>query len=323
MPRQRNVYPTAEIPHLWAHARQQSARNPQGNLFFRDATIYSYRESWPLARIYTRRDGARLVLSNSASYSITTTGHQFAANRAVSNLQRIAVPCVSLDYETKLRHGENIAYLQRVAADHLKAAQRATSVHRVEWRRRVAFDALTACGHYMGFFGIRRKAPVIPVAEWHAAEERAQRIENPDPETRAARERANMKRTEAKRAREALHQACARTDWRLHGAFGVSFPWRRRADIGACMLRLSEDAQSIETSLGARVPVAAAPMVWRAVERARTEGSVYGERIRRYGIVRIGDYPLDRIDADGTLHAGCHTIPYSELSAMARRLGLS
>jgi hypothetical protein len=87
------------------------------------------------------------------------------------------------------------------------------------------------------------------------------------------------------------------------------------------MLRVN--GEQIETSLGARIPLAAAPMVWNMVQRARrSESGLAPCNIGADRRPRIGDYPLDRIDADGTLHAGCHTIPYSELSSMARALGL-
>ena len=51
----REVFKTDEIPHKWAHATQSQARNAQGNLYFRGDTIFSYRDSWPLARIYRRK----------------------------------------------------------------------------------------------------------------------------------------------------------------------------------------------------------------------------------------------------------------------------
>ena len=35
-----------------------------------------------------------------------------------------------------------------------------------------------------------------------------------------------------------------------------------------------------------------------------------------------GQFRIDRIDVDGTLHAGCHTIKFDELERMARTLGL-
>ena len=36
MKRQRKVFPTNEIPHLWFHRTQEEARNNGGNLFFEE-----------------------------------------------------------------------------------------------------------------------------------------------------------------------------------------------------------------------------------------------------------------------------------------------
>lgn len=40
--RSKQVFRTNEVPHLWAHRTQNSARNAQGNLYFEDGIIYSY-----------------------------------------------------------------------------------------------------------------------------------------------------------------------------------------------------------------------------------------------------------------------------------------
>src|ERR1700722_12403540 len=42
--RKKEVYPTDEIPHLWVHAwrSQGNARNAAGNLYFQQASIFSY-----------------------------------------------------------------------------------------------------------------------------------------------------------------------------------------------------------------------------------------------------------------------------------------
>lgn len=56
MARQKNVYKTAEIPHLWFHKTQQSARN-HGNLFFDGDTIYSYGYHFQIARHVTNERG--------------------------------------------------------------------------------------------------------------------------------------------------------------------------------------------------------------------------------------------------------------------------
>jgi len=83
----RQVFPNAQVAHVWAAQSQDEGRSGNGNLYFRGRTIYSYRESWPLAVIlpdsYAPPEGEReagwkyqrVVVLNTTSYSITTTGH--------------------------------------------------------------------------------------------------------------------------------------------------------------------------------------------------------------------------------------------------------
>lgn len=353
----REVFPTSEIPHKWAHQTQSRARNAQGNLFFNGPTIYSYRESWPLARIYTKRvrnaghdEGSakvhgeeKLVLSNCQKYSNTTAGQQHDVNRAVSHLHRIAVPNVEAQYGTALskkEHADNLRHLAVLAEFNLLKATRAMASSSVAVMRAIAFRAIQDSERYMEFFSIRRKAPAFPELAWNAAAARAERIENPDPASIDKRERASAERKRrnaerdaylaeqrrsiyaAKHARDFYRVGAARSSFRLGDAWGEDYEGLRSS---ACMLRIA--GEEIETSWGARVPLAAAPMVWNLVERARQAGGYestgFGKALRSAGRIKIGDYPLDRIDADGTLHAGCHTIPHSELRGMARALELA
>ena len=215
MTRERQVFPTSEIPHKWAHQTQAEARNPQGNLYFKGATIYSYRDSWPLARIYRKRDGRVLVLTNSDRYGNTTVKHQRAVNYACQHMPRIPIPFPAIEarYKTdaKREHGKNLAALTKGAADHLSKAQRAMSAHAVTWRRINAQTLYEQSAQYLKFFGIRRKAPAFPAAAWAAALERATRIETPDPVLDARKIKQRDRRREKMRAelQSAVDAYCA------------------------------------------------------------------------------------------------------------------
>ena len=60
--RNKHVFNTGEIPHLWAHHTQDEARNRQGNLYFVGDTIYSYGSHFPIARQITNDAGQRAIL---------------------------------------------------------------------------------------------------------------------------------------------------------------------------------------------------------------------------------------------------------------------
>jgi hypothetical protein len=330
-----------EVSHLWA--AQSRPRAKGSNFYFEGATIYSYGPHFPIATIHKRKvkgalfekdnPACRFVLFSPERYSASTNRHQHYARCAVSHLNTAAVPHLSPTLRSQ--HRANIAYLVGVMEAHANKAAKRLHGRAVQLDAERAVEAHKTLADYLTFFRLRHKMPAMP--SFAAAFERARRIENPDPASADKRERQRAVRVQRIRERDEYMQAhrenlargraekdywpmmATRTNWRLGEPFGRSdYSWVNPISQPT-MLRINRDM--IETSRGARVPVAAAPMVWAMVQRLRGRG--WGAKSD--GLVRrtIGDYPLDRIDADGTLHAGCHTIPYSELASMARQLGLT
>ncbi len=80
--RQKQVFDTGEIPHLWAHRTQDEARNRQGNLYFTGDTIYSYGSHFPIARHVETKRG-KVILLTTKTYSVTTSGHVSAVWSAI------------------------------------------------------------------------------------------------------------------------------------------------------------------------------------------------------------------------------------------------
>lgn len=321
-----------ELCHQWA--AQSRPHRKAGNISYDGPTLYSY--SAAIARIHTLKaqrgeyaPGAHFVLMCQEQYSKTTAAHKSAARSAVSHMPLVQVPHI-LPLSAR-DHGDNLDSILADMAELLKAAQRAQMPYNVEYRCNNARALRDLAAAYVVFFKVRRQVPAFPQLAWTNAMRRAERIANPDPASADKRERARAARIAAKAIRErkaqelaAVHDMARRSDWRLHGAFGAGGygrfqPIMLRLDVTETPTGWKEE---IETSMGARIPAAAAPMVWGFIERIRARGEAWS----RQGLaatLRIGDYPLDRIDADGTLHAGCHTIPYSELRMMARTLGLA
>lgn len=360
----RHVYPTREIPHLWAHQTQGDARNSQGNLYFKGPTIYSYRDSWPLAHIYTNGE-RRLVLVNDDRYSNTTAKHTSMVRSACGHIGRAMVPGGSLrvddPYRTERYHRENLRHILGKMQDKLDKARRALRPENVEWCQRVALALHEQATVYCDFFGLPAPA-AFPADAWQAAIDRVQRIANPDPVRDKAKFKARERRKAILRAElAAQHQVyCNRVAaynaeylacmgdvspddyWREHGTLPhvgnmtaryPSMPWKLEPRMRQAGLELPEIASArstrrvllrvhndeIHTSMGARVPLNVAPLLWGLVQRARANGGYTPSENAR---VQIGHYALNRIDADGTMRAGCHTILYDELAIMARKLGL-
>lgn len=331
----------SELTHQWA--AQSRPRRKAGNISYDGPTLYSY--STAIAHIHVKRnargratmenpgisagirdpnDAGAFVLMRQRGYSNTTRAHKSFARSAVSHLPLAEVPHIRP--LSAREHGENLEAILANAADHLTKAQRAQMPYNAEWRFNVARSLHDTASAYARFFKVRRKIPAFPGTAWMEAMQRAERIANPDPASADKRERARAARKAAAAIRErkalelaAVHDAARRSDWRLHGAFDAV---RLSAMLQPVMLRL--DGEEIVTSMGARIPAAAAPKVWEWVQYVKSRACpMQAHHLGAASRMRIGDYPLDRIDADGTLHAGCHRIPYSELAMMARALGLA
>lgn len=110
------------------------------------------------------------------------------------------------------------------------------------------------------------------------------------------------------KATEAAAQSARIEAWR-NGA-SVSVP---RGD--SPMLRLV--GERIETSWGADVPATVARNLWRLVCAARASRAA----MIPDGAHRVGAFTLDRVEANGDLVIGCHTLTFAELQRMAVTLG--
>lgn len=83
----RTVFSGDEVPHIFASRSQDSGRNSNGTLYFRGDTLYSYRDSFPIARFY-----GDVVLWNDDKYSVTTSKHQAWAWRALHHFEVVKLP---------------------------------------------------------------------------------------------------------------------------------------------------------------------------------------------------------------------------------------
>ena len=315
MPRTRHVFKSGEVPHLWHHQTQDSARNGNGSLFFDGLTIFSYGSHFPIARHVQSANGKRrAVLFTTASYSVTTSSHCSAVRSAIpQNTLVFDVPEVFKDERyASNSHAANLkSYIERVA-NHLAKSARARQSYSKEWEHARAVALRAEAREYAKFFHLKLPAiPTIPALDSAAmadikAREAAKSAE------KAAAERVR-KAEQAKRDAELADQ------WRsgeYHGSLYNASVMLRIRTFGA-----DEDVQHavavVETSRGAQVPVSHALRGLRFVRAVVTRGEAYQ---RNGHTLHLGYYAIDRIDTDGTLTAGCHVIPYSEIERIAPEL---
>jgi hypothetical protein len=326
----RQVFPTSEIPHLWAHQTQPNARNPQGNLYFRGPVIYSYRDSAPLARIIEFK-GKKAVLFNTAKWSVTTSGQQSDVRRSIpKDMSVFEVPHLGLNrYSSdpepglsKSVHDANLQYFVNESKSEFDKANRARST--AQYLLRSAFEFSEAASDYAKFFRLRvPKFSFLPHGQklQDLQKEFIERKRKSDESTARAQttRRANRDREWAERSERWKQEQAEReriqalalperiAEWRNGGPLSYGFP-----SSVPCMLRIKRE--EIETSLGARVPLDHARRALRLVRAVRSSGREY---VRNGHTVRVGHYPIDRIATDGTLFAGCHVIGWEEIERIS------
>jgi hypothetical protein len=287
----RTVYPTDEIPHLWAHQALPFAKNPHGNLYFQGPTIYSYGSHFPIA-VIVERNGKRAILLTNRRHSVTTNGHIRAVRAAIP-------PDVPVFEGPVLGDALQWArWYKSTVEDYIEQAARARAngnrPHLAGQAQAWAREAVK----YGRFFGVKVDVPALPDSFDGLArrmhQERAAEL---------ARKRAQL--------RAVAEPIAAR--WRAGEVFDAWTNDRHYLQALPCMLRIK--GEEVETSHGARVPVEHARVALGMVLKARANGELPWQ-----GSFRVGYYRMERIDANGTVHIGCHKIPWAEIERLAPEL---
>jgi len=122
------------------------------------------------------------------------------------------------------------------------------------------------------------------------------------------RERLRRQRNEAKRRREALERLQKWVDGEIDYCPGY----------GPIRLRIVGD--ELQTSHGARVPLAHAIKAFRFIRRLHDKGQVYE---RNGHTVHLGHFALDAVDERGNVTAGCHHVAWDEIERVAILAGIN
>jgi hypothetical protein len=320
----KTVFENSMVAHVWANQSQPEGRSHNGNFWFRDRALYSYRT--PIAVMHLDKDGARVALLTSESYSTTTQGHKADMRRAVdygNSVPYFEVPHIGASGGRHREngadmHGANLAHFSKQYEDTKARLRRARDVYSYDSLREIAETA----ARYVSVFGVDDAIlPDMPHATDTAAiqafrEDRDARLNTP--EMRAKREREREKREERKARKEEdarrerfEREAKSRADWLA----GVAVYFRGTDENGGALLRIRDE--NLETSQGASVPLAHAVKAFRMVKRCRDAS----EQWHRNGhTIRVGHFQVDSIDAAGNMRAGCHRINWPEIERIARAI---
>ena len=348
--RQRHVFPTNEIPHLWAHKTQSDARNAQGNLYFENETIYSYGSHFPIARHVTNKSGRKsAILFTTRKYSNTTAGHISAVRSSIPN----GVPVFNV-YDPSLTFNSMSLHIDGYVRS-IELTARAAFERKMETTRNEdvnsAKSLIAECRAFCQFFGLKvPKFSKLPKIDADKLARQTQAIVD----RRTAKEAAQRARWEQETARrkeeadnwnasgicqhtprhDAHNYGDVRTcdqmrdaeEWELKSA-DIIERWRQ-GDPSAVlrnpwnlpvMLRVItfDEETIVETSRGARVPVSHALRGLRFVRSVVKRGEAFQTNGHTF---HLGAYKIDRIDTQGNLTAGCHYITNTEIERIAPEL---
>jgi hypothetical protein len=189
-------------------------------------------------------------------------------------------------------HTDNVESYVRRISELLGKAKRAR-VNR-DWQQREALGLREQLRRYVAFFELRNVAvpesgELDALQSWITAHEE---------EERHRREEA-ARLAEATRRKEQAEQI---------QRFHAGDPHTNYIPGIPPMLRVVGD--EVQTSLGARFPISHARRGLDLILKVRESGQEY---VRNGHNIHLGDYIIDRIEPNGTVHAGCHVVKWEEI----------
>ena len=298
----RTVVKPSEVPHLWAHAAQPGARNQQGNVSFHGSALYSYAAI--IGQRIEPRKGEVCFFLSSRSFSPTTSRHQTEATYACQGMgETFTVPDLSVNYYNKpTGHRANLKYF-KVKIERWALKAKRARLHGA-WNLAQAQTAVDQGNRYAQVFRLATRFSLPN--DTHCGE-----IIRKGREAKA-RERIQ---TKARQAVLLVEQKEAIAEWRNGQRAWI--PGNYQLPVFLRVMR-RDTGGYVETSKGARVPLEDAKRLALQASNVQRQGSTYHPVER----VTVGPYKLDRINADGTVVVGCHTIPWTETERVARVLGV-
>lgn len=289
--RTKHVVDTSEVPHLWAHQSQSDARNPQGNLFFEQRTIYSYGHHFPIAQHVVNGRGEKAVVVTTRGYSSTTSGHISAVRMAIPD--DVLTFHVNFSGDWKPGKADVEEYNRRIAEHEVKAARARKNA---DWDLQQAGELHEEALAFTKFYGLRFK-----VAELRTDLATVKAAAAKD----SARKAKATKIAKVKLEKEYAEQI---ERW-LRGEYA-----RLPYDIET-LLRVREG--EVETSRGVRFPVSHAKRGLALVEAVIARKEPWQANGHT---CHLGNYQIARIDANGTVHAGCHVVSWKAIARIREQL---
>jgi hypothetical protein len=299
----RTSVPSREIAHLWAHQTQEKAKC-SASMSFLGTRFYSY--GTVIAEIVTNPSGEKAYLISADHYSSTTARHLGDVRSAIPRDAKKFF--VSGTHRGGYGFGETTRILREWAAEVESKVEGASKSRQPKTGRLLAEASgiVEKMREFATFFAVEVDLPVIPATMQEIARYFAEREQR---EAAAAAKRAEeQKKLFAQQKRKGRKHRLA---W-LNGTSNETYSWKRFFEPE---LRIVGD--EVETSLGVRFPVEHAKrglVLVESVIARKEEWKANGHSCH------LGHYQIERIEANGTVHAGCHVVSYKAIQRVREQI---
>lgn len=295
----RSLKNNAEVAHVWASQTQEEGHT--GNMSFNGPTIYSYGH-WAIATFYK----PRLILWKDDSYSNSTSAHQSLARSAIGGHVEI-LKLGNIDHESQGFSfvEKNLAYF----ADNIKetAEQFAKARQNAEYRLTTNIDHQLGLKRFCKLFKVKlpKKSNYYLSRNDQDTQAKIAKVKESMAESkRVAKEKKNAAYDEIKADLELQE-----SNWINKHTHQTGIPHKGHYFVfSETRCRISKDGTDLETSLGARVPLKEARLLYKALMR--------GDDVRT---LKVGYYTV--LSFNGALRIGCHEITRNEIDRLAKVAG--
>lgn len=297
----KEVYPEYELCHIFAAQKQTRGRAPKRKVFFEDNVLYSYGYHYPMAAIH-----GDIALINSRGYSKTTAKHTSHARDALIHLNPIDVPRVRDPKDPS--NAEHLIFEIVEAYSALMTGTTAGITYvkvggPSPWKKldRLALfkRRVNNFNRFCQTFKIKDRINLSAdfLAELEAINTQLhakQKIRDKRREDRRTERRNKQEAEIAERLSFLKRSEPERV------AAWKSFTGPNYLESDKVYLRINHEDQTVQTSLGARVPLSEAYAFMAALEKRAIKR---GASIGNYNVIKV---------KDDVIQIGCHTIELAE-----------
>lgn len=286
----KKVVSTEQVAHLWANQLQTEATNSGRNLYFKEDTIYSYGNHFPIAKHTGLND---TILFTTRDYSNTTAKQKHVVSLASNHLKKIYC------HNPEGTHEENFNQYETQAEN---IAHKLTKAKKPEIYLNQLLDLFETVQKYATFLDINIPSGLLDILNIATTTQAKELIES----KKIEREETE-KRKQEQQAKKLIQDLI---DWRnfekesLHNNSGRDY------------LRYNKETNRIETSQGIEIPVKIAKTFYNLlIVKLMAGGCINCEGCN----TKILDYELKEVNKE-FIQVGCHKIEWNEINTIAKSL---